>query len=165
MTGIYQKVFLRALSWLWDHGNRWRIGGDMTEWSLWQRAKLEGKRKRECWNCKGFRHLACNCRNRKEGEKRMAIPQNKFEVLKSRVMQCKVEERTIRRQEIAVVECFKCGEEGQKCREYKGTAWDCLDNLVGFTLASIPMDPRSLQFIVLFPLVQVSITVLYSYIW
>jgi len=35
MTGIYQKVFLRALSWPWDRGNRWRIGGDMTEWSLW----------------------------------------------------------------------------------------------------------------------------------
>ena len=35
MTGIYQKVFLRALSWLWDRGNRRRNGGDMTEWSLW----------------------------------------------------------------------------------------------------------------------------------
>ena len=36
MTGIDRKVFLRALSWLWDHGNRQRNGGDMTEWSLWQ---------------------------------------------------------------------------------------------------------------------------------
>ena len=36
MTGINQKVFLRALSWFWDYGNRQRIGGDMTEWSLWQ---------------------------------------------------------------------------------------------------------------------------------
>ena len=36
MTGIDRKVFLRALSWLWDRGNRRRIGGDMTKWSLWQ---------------------------------------------------------------------------------------------------------------------------------
>jgi len=35
MTGIDRKVFLRALSWLWDRGNRRRFGGDMTEWSLW----------------------------------------------------------------------------------------------------------------------------------
>jgi len=80
------------------------------------RAKLEEKRERECWNCKGFGHLVHNCRNRKEREKRMAVPQNKFEVLKSRVMRYKVEERTIRRQEVAVVECFKCREEGHKCR-------------------------------------------------
>jgi len=32
-------------------------------------------------------------------------------------MQCGVEERTIRRQETVVVECFKCGEEEHKCRE------------------------------------------------
>ena len=29
-----KKVFLRALSWLWDRGNCWRIGGDMTKWSV-----------------------------------------------------------------------------------------------------------------------------------
>jgi len=32
-------------------------------------------------------------------------------------MQCRVEERTIRKQEMVVVECFKCGEEGHKCRQ------------------------------------------------
>ena len=35
MTGIDRKIFLRTLSWLWDRGNCWRNGGDMTEWSLW----------------------------------------------------------------------------------------------------------------------------------
>jgi len=35
VTGIDRKVFLRALSWLWDRGNRRRFDGDMTEWSLW----------------------------------------------------------------------------------------------------------------------------------
>jgi len=65
---------------------------------------------------KGFGHLVYNCRNRKEGEKRMAVSQNKFEVLKSRIMQCGVEKRVIRRQEAVVVECFKYGEKGHKCR-------------------------------------------------
>ena len=37
MTAIDQKVILRALSWLWDHGNRQRFGGDMTKWSLWHK--------------------------------------------------------------------------------------------------------------------------------
>jgi len=32
-------------------------------------------------------------------------------------MQCGVEERVIRRQELVVVECFKCGEKEHKCRE------------------------------------------------
>ena len=44
------------------------------------------------------------------------MPQNKFEVLKSRVMQCGVEGKIIRSVRV-VVECFKCGEEGHKYRE------------------------------------------------
>ena len=32
-------------------------------------------------------------------------------------MQCSIREETIRRQEIERVVCFKCGEEGHKCRE------------------------------------------------
>ena len=40
VTGIDRKVFLRALSWLWDCGNRRRIGGDMTEWSLWHNSSI-----------------------------------------------------------------------------------------------------------------------------
>jgi len=81
------------------------------------REELEGRRGKLCRRYKKFRHLACNCRNKEEEEKRTIVPQNKFEVLKSRVMQCGVEEKTIRRQEAIVVECFKCGEKGHKCRE------------------------------------------------
>jgi len=50
------------------------------------REELEGRRKKLCQCCKGFRDLAQNCRNKREGEKGMVVPQNKFEVLKSRVM-------------------------------------------------------------------------------
>jgi len=54
---------------------------------------------------------------KKREEERTVIPQNKFEVLKSRVMQCRVEGRTIRRIGVVEVECFKYGEKGHKCRE------------------------------------------------
>ena len=47
----------------------------------------------------------------------------------------------------------------------RGQPWDRLDNLVGFTSSSVPMDPRSPRSIVPFPLVRVSIKVLHSYIW
>jgi len=33
-------------------------------------------------------------------------------------MQCRVEERMIRRVRVIVVKCFKYGEEGHKCKEY-----------------------------------------------
>jgi len=80
------------------------------------REEIEGRKGKLCRSCKGFRHLARNCRNRKEGEKGVEMPQNKFEVLKSRVMQCGVEGKIIRSVKV-VVECFKCGKEGHKCRE------------------------------------------------
>jgi len=80
------------------------------------REELEGRKGKLCRSCKGFGHLVQNCRNKKEGEKGTEMPQNKFEVLKSRVMQCGVEERMIRSVRV-VVECFKCREEGHKCRE------------------------------------------------
>jgi len=80
------------------------------------REELEGRKGKLCRSCKGFGHLAQNCRNRKEGEKGVEMPQNKFEVLKSRVMQCGVEEKTIKSVRV-VVECFKYGKEGHKCRE------------------------------------------------
>jgi len=80
------------------------------------RAELEGRKGKLYRSCKGFGHLARNCRNGKEGEKGVEIPQNKFEVLKSRVMQCGVEERVVRSMRTAVVKCFRCGEEGHKCR-------------------------------------------------
>jgi len=56
------------------------------------RAKLEEKKKQECWSCKRFGHLAQNYRNKKEKEKRRTAPQNKFEILRSRVIQCGVED-------------------------------------------------------------------------
>jgi len=80
------------------------------------REELEGRKGKLCRSCKGFGHLAQNCRNRKEGEKGVEMPQNKFEVLKSRVIQYGVEGKTIRSVRV-VVECFKCGKEGHKCRE------------------------------------------------
>jgi len=80
------------------------------------REKLKGRKGKMCRSCKEFGHLACNCRNTKEGEKRTTVPQNKFEVLGSRVMQYEVEEKMIRRHEVVVVECFKCGAKGHKYR-------------------------------------------------
>jgi len=81
------------------------------------RAKLEGKKKRECWSCKGFRHLAQNCRNKEGKEKREIALQNKFEVLSSRMIQCDMKEKMIKKQETVKVECFKCREKGHKYRE------------------------------------------------
>ena len=72
------------------------------------REELEGRKGKLCRNCKGFRHLARNCKNRKGGEKEAEMPQNKFEVLKSRVMQCGIEERVVRSVKMVVVKCFKC---------------------------------------------------------
>jgi len=63
------------------------------------------------------RHLAQNCRNRKKGGKGVVMPQNKFEILSSRVMQCRVEEKSVRSMRMVVVRYFKCGEEGYKYRE------------------------------------------------
>jgi len=81
------------------------------------RAELEGRKGKLCQCCKGFGHLARNCRNRRGEKKGTVVPQNKFEVLSSRVMQCGVEERTIRSVRMLGVKCFRCGEERHKCRE------------------------------------------------
>ena len=45
------------------------------------------------------------------------VSQNKFEILRSRIIQCGVEKRTIRRIRVVEVECFKCREKGHKCKE------------------------------------------------
>jgi len=59
------------------------------------REELKRRRGKLYFSCKGFGHLAYNCRNKREGEKGTVTPQNKFEALGSRVMQCGVEEKII----------------------------------------------------------------------
>jgi len=81
------------------------------------RARLKGKRERKYWSCKGFRYLAQNCRKQKEEKKRTVVLQNKFEILRNRIIQCEVKERTIRRIRVVEVECFKYGKKGHKCKE------------------------------------------------
>ena len=75
------------------------------------RAAIEGREGRVYWGCRKFRHLACNCRNEKEEKKGKPIPQNRFEVIASRVMQCGVRgEVKVRKQETVEegVQCFRC---------------------------------------------------------
>ena len=81
------------------------------------RAELEGRKEKLCRCCKGFGHLAQNCRKQKETKEGVTMPQNKFEVLRSRIMQCGIEERVVRSMRMVVVRCFKYREEGHKCRE------------------------------------------------
>ena len=51
--------------------------------------------------CRKFGHLAYNCRNKKKKAKGKLIPQNKFEVITSRVIQCGVKKEVkVRKQEI-----------------------------------------------------------------
>ena len=65
------------------------------------RAELKGKRERMCQCYKIFRYLVYNYRNKREEVKGKPISQNKFEVIASRVMQCRVrEEVKVRRQEM-----------------------------------------------------------------
>jgi len=81
------------------------------------RAELEGRNGRICRKCRRFEHLARRCRGGEE-QKKEKVATNKFEALRSRVMQCGV--REVRRQEVVrnVVKCFACGEEGHK-------KWEC----------------------------------------
>jgi len=55
------------------------------------RVELEGRKGKLCRSCKGFGHLARNCKNRREEEKETEMSQNKFEILKSQVMQCGID--------------------------------------------------------------------------
>jgi len=81
------------------------------------RKELEERKEKLYKSYKKFRHLAQNCKNKRREEEGTVVSQNKFEVLKSRVMQCRVEESMIRRVGVVEVECFKCEKKGHKCRE------------------------------------------------
>jgi len=81
------------------------------------REELERRKGTLCRRCKGFGHLVHKCRNEKKEGKGTVTSQNKFEVLRSRVMQCRVEERTIKRVGVVEVECYKYRERGHKYRE------------------------------------------------
>ena len=74
------------------------------------RAEIEEKKKRICWRYKRFRHLVHNYRNKTGEAKGKPIPQNKFEVIASRVMQYGVKEKVeIKQQErVKEVKCFQC---------------------------------------------------------
>jgi len=78
------------------------------------RTELEGK-PGKLLQCKKFGYLAHNYRDKREGEMRILVPQNGFEMLSSRVMRCGVEirkqERKRKKKEEAI-RCFKCREEG-----------------------------------------------------
>ena len=83
------------------------------------RAELEGREGRICRKCGRFRHLAQKYRSGEE-QKKKAVGGNRFEVLKSKVMQCGV--REVRRQKVVreEVKCFECREKGHK-------KWECLN--------------------------------------
>jgi len=81
------------------------------------RVELKRRKGKVCRSYRGFGHLAQNCKEGKKEEKRIAISQNKFKILSSRVMQCEVEKRVVRSMRMVAVRCFKYGEEGHKCRE------------------------------------------------
>jgi len=52
---------------------------------------LEGREGRLCRQCRRFGHLAWKCRSREEQKMKMAV-ENRFEALRSCVMQCGVKE-------------------------------------------------------------------------
>ena len=64
------------------------MSGMLNQWCALAklRAEIEERKRRVCWEYKRFRHLAYNCRNRKEKMKEKPISQNKFEVIASKVI-------------------------------------------------------------------------------
>jgi len=88
------------------------IGSILNQWHALAklRAEIERREGRVCWGYRRFGYLACNCRNMKEAKGKL-VPQNRFEVIASRVMQYGVrEEAKVSRQETGEkgVQCFRC---------------------------------------------------------
>jgi len=54
------------------------------------RVQLERRQERECWSCRKFRHLACNCRTKKGKKEKKEKSQNRYEILAVRIMQCRL---------------------------------------------------------------------------
>jgi len=54
------------------------------------RAELERKERRLCRYCRRFGHIARKYRSRQKKKERMVVLQNKFEMLRNRVMNCGV---------------------------------------------------------------------------
>ena len=81
------------------------------------RAEIEKRKGRVCWRCRKFGHLARNCRNIRKTKGKL-VPQNRFEVIVSRVMQYGMrEEAKIRGQKTVEegVQYFRC----QRVEHYK----------------------------------------------
>ena len=81
------------------------------------RAEIEKREGRVYWGCRSFGHLAYNCRNMKEAKGKL-VPQNRFKMIASRVMQYGVrKEAKVRRQKTVEegVRCFRC----QRIGHYK----------------------------------------------
>ena len=78
------------------------------------RTELEGRKERLCKCCRRFRHLTQKCRSGEEQKKKKTIGENRFEVLKSCVIQYGV--REVRRQKKVEkrTRCFKYKEGGHK---------------------------------------------------
>jgi len=57
------------------------------------RTELKERQRKLCYEYKKFGYLACNYKNNEEEEKRTFVPQNRFEVLLSRVIRCGIEIR------------------------------------------------------------------------
>jgi len=58
------------------------------------KVQLEEKREKEYWSCRKFRHLVHNYRTKKEKKKKKKEkPQNKYGMLATRMMQCKIRDK------------------------------------------------------------------------
>jgi len=79
------------------------------------RTKLKERKRKMCFEYKKFGHLACNCRNKGVGEKKTSVPQNRFEMLSSRMIKCGEEirkQKKEKKKKEEAIQCFKYKEKG-----------------------------------------------------